>query len=223
MKTSNKILLGLFAAVITLMCISAYDLKKQYQQGKKRGFDMESVNISQFSAIHIVKHDDTQFGVKVEYSPKTHIRIPQELIDFVKYKVKNDTLFVELLPVTKDGITFYNLQRDVEVYVPTLASIYSKNARVFFGLNVPRLTIKLINGANLEMNSVSKIDSLTLNANQTSMATIGYGNQIKVLKANFSEQSRLTYLGRITKKLELNAGREARIEFSGENLKHLRK
>src|SRR5688500_17585935 len=127
MKTSNKLLLGIFLTIILLATTVQLMVYAKYKRGdyvkfkREKFVPMASVEIPAVRFISI-----TGLGYcSVLHGDKPHLEIEKEKVDRVTYRVVNDTLVIigdtlQTIDELQRGIRNYNL---VNIYVPATVQI----------------------------------------------------------------------------------------------------
>ena len=153
MKTSNKILLGIFLTIIILTTVVQLMVYAKYKRGEFTAFKREQFIPMTFLPVPPARYVSLNgFGnCAVKSSDTFKLEMQQDITRFIKYHVVNDTLFVN-----DTRFTEYELERGtrnnglVNIYLP--ASVQLKGAYGSFRIygandsaSAPSYTISLKN------------------------------------------------------------------------------
>ncbi|WP_207514907.1 hypothetical protein [Longitalea luteola] len=232
MKTSNKILLGIFLAIILFTTLIQVMVFAKYKRGEYVKFNREA-----FTEMTVVEIPDIRFvslkglgSCAVMPGEKFKLEMQKEKTARISYRVVNDTLIVIGDPAyMSDQLEQGTRNRTpVNIYLPTIVPIKGAYCDIRLGgsfdsASAPSYNVQLGKSAYLFTNSRGTnnatvyINELTCSGEQ---ASIDLDNNFTVnnlhmqlMRSNFDDR------GATVKKITIEADERSNIRLSGRNIK----
>lgn len=234
MKTSNKILLGIFITILILTTAVHLMVLAKYKRGDFVKFNRDAIIAMSSVDLPAIKFISVKGlgGCALKPGDKYKLQIQKEKVSRVTYQVVNDTLII----IGDAALTNEQLENGsrnhnpVIIYLPAIVPV--KGAYSTFRLNgsndstkAPSYNIQFGKGCHVFTshgisNDVVYYNELTFNVEQSnidldnnSMVT---NINLQLVKTRFDDQ------GAIIKNLTINTDESSNVNLSGKNIKALK-
>ncbi len=231
MKTSNKLLLGIFITIILLTTAVQLMVYAKYKRGDYVKFDRD--NFSSFTKVDIpaVRFISiTGMGnINIMPGDTSKLEIQKENVSPLSYRVVNDTLIIigdttHAIDDPERGSRNYN---HVNVYLPATVQINASNSALRVGgaadsASAPSYTVKLEKDSRLFINNNAAVyfNQLNINSDHSKIELNDHVliNDLNVQLINSNIDDKEAGI----KKLTMDADSKSTVTLSGKNIKALK-
>lgn len=235
MKTSNKLLLGIFLTIILLTTAVQLMVYAKYKRGEYVKFKREEVvpmNSLEIPAVRFISIKGLG-NCDVLPGDKPQLEMEKEKVDRVTYRIVNDTLVIigdslQTIDELQRGIRNYNL---VNIYVPATVQIYGTYSSIRVGgaadsASAPSYTVRLQKDSHLFINNRNHdkaamyFNQLNINSEQSKIDLNNHSfiNDLNVQLTN----SKIDDKDAGIKNLTMDADTKSTVTLSGKNIKALK-
>jgi hypothetical protein len=231
MKTSNKILLGIFLTIILLTTAVQLMVYAKYKRGEYVKFNREDFNQLTRVEIPAVRFISIKGmgNCGIMYGDKPTLEIQKERVSPLTYRVVNDTLFIigdttHTIDDQERGNRNYN---HVKVYLPATVQINATNSDLRIGgaadsTSAPSYTVKLEKDSHLFINNNAAVyfNQLNINSNQSKIDLNDHafinGLNVQLINSNINDNEA------VIRNLTMDADSKSTVTLSGKNIKALK-
>jgi hypothetical protein len=235
MKTSNKLLLGIFLSIIFLTTAVQLMVYAKYKRGEYVKFKREEIvpmASVEIPAVRCISIKGLGYCIVLP-GDKPKLEMEKEKVDRVSYHIVNDTLVIigdtlQTIDELQRGIRNYNL---VNIYVPATVQINGTYSSIRVGgavdsASAPSYIVRLQKDSHLFINNRSHdkatmyFNQLNINGEQSKIDLDGHSfiNDLNVQLTN----SKIDDKEAVIKNLTMDADSKSTITLSGKNIKALK-
>jgi len=231
MKTSNKLLLGIFITIILLTTAVQLMVYAKYKRGDYVKFDRD--NFSSFTKVDIsaVRFISiTGMGnISIMPGDTSKLEIQKENVSPLSYRVVNDTLIIigdttHAIDDAERGNRNYN---HVNVYLPATVQINATNSDLRIGgaadsASAPSYTVKLEKDSHFFINNNAAVyfNQLKINSDQSRIELNDHAFindlNVQLINSNINDKEA------VIRNLTMDADSKSTVTLSGNNIKALK-
>jgi hypothetical protein len=231
MKTSNKLLLGIFITIILLTTAVQLMVYAKYKRGDYVKFDRD--NFSSFTKVDIpaVRFISISGMGNISIMPgdASKLEIQKENVSPLTYRVVNDTLIIigdttRTIGDQERGNRNYN---NVKVYLPATVQVNATNSNLRIGgaadsTSAPSYTVKLDKDSHLFINNNAAVyfNQLNISSDQSKVDLNDHafinGLNIQLSNSNLDDKEA------VIRNLTMDADSKSTVTLSGKNIKALK-
>lgn len=196
MKTSNKILLGLFIGLFATLIWVDFSLQAVYAKINLSDAFKNYQNIAVQPFKHLKITGGNAYAIEIRQAEKFDMKVMTSRASFLKTTAKNDTLFVRFLVAGSPQNRFADdLPLGLIISCPSLIDIVANGTNNFISnWHSDSLNISLTGNASAKFNDV-KLHKLIATGNHNSVFDFQMANQLHKLSLHLNNSSSAYFKG----------------------------